>query len=798
MAIQVHALDGALLTNRSSIEKLFKIQKEDGEKKVFVISPVRNGELAFTHLIRSAEKKDERLWASLEKVRNAYMELAENVVKRSSEFSADEIDSAFLKAEEVLRVIWLLGKASLEAEDYLDSLTSYFICLILKNRALQLSLTSSLIDSSSALEKEEWPDEVSFVYGKMPSPLAYSDASGKVRDEGESEYEASLIASKVQADLVFWNSKSLLRTASIKDVPSAHVIESLSYEEATELSFFGAPIIHPHSFLPAQLKGLDIYLRYFSDIENKGTLISRRKSGKGKNARAFSVVRNIVLVNIEGGGLSGIPGISARLFSSLKREKISVIFISQASSEYSICFAIRKADGRKAERTINREFMYEIESGAINNISITDDVAILAVVGDNMSGSVGTAGLFFSSLARSGVNVQAIAQGSSERNISAVISEKDSKKALRSLHSTFFLSEQTLSIGLYGPGNIGGTLLDQLARESVRLKETFDLDLRVRAIARRGYMMLSDEGIDLRSWREDFDKQKIKYNEQIFLEHVGASYYPHKVIVDCTSSNDLALKYYSLMEKGFHIVTPNKKAASAPYEYYKSLFDISRKTGSKFYYETTVGAGLPIIVTLKDLRETGDDVKKVEGIFSGTLAWLFSSYDGSLPFSQLIKKAYEMGYTEPDPRDDLSGMDVARKTCIVARELGYKTEISEIPVRNLVPEDLREVSLEEFFSRLEEMDEEISSLYETARKDGKKLRYTGCVEDGKCRVDLAFYDEKHPFSQASGTDNVIQFTTERYKVQPLVIKGPGAGPQVTAAGVFADILRLGEYLGSRV
>ena len=311
-------------------------------------------------------------------------------------------------------------------------------------------------------------------------------------------------------------------------------------------------------------------------------------------------------------------------------------------------------------------------------------------------------------------------------------------------------------------------------------------------------MLLSEDGIDLSSWRNKFKSEAIAYNEEIFLSHIAAQYYPHKVIIDCTSSESRAMQYKKFIENGFHVITPNKKAGSGPYSYYRELMASALRTGRKFLYETTVGAGLPVICTLKDLRETGDRVISVEGMVSGTLCWLFSEYDGTVPFSELVKKARSLGYTEPDPRDDLSGMDVARKTVILARELGYQTETGDIRVESLVPENMRELSSEEFLSRLSEMDDAMLKLYKDAEKRGMKLRYVGRVEGGQCSVSLEEYPLDHPFSQARGTDNVISFRTMRYDKQPLVIKGPGAGPEVTAGGVFADILRLSAYLGSKV
>lgn len=799
----VHAIEGVMVSTRSGILKLLELYRKGSEgHQVFVISPVKDNELSLTALLERAEKKDEKLWAVIERSRNSWLELSENSLESDVTSSVTEaINASFSKVEDILKAVWLLEKSSDQSRIYLESMTSFFIASILSSLFESCNLEASLFDAYDAVRRSSFPSGASFVYGRMLEPeTGRSDALGRIRHEGESEYTASLIASNIGSALTFWNHRSLLRTASIKDVPGADVIRNLSYAEATELSFFGAPIVHPHSFIPAQAKGLDIHLRYWGDIDSEGTLVSKDVfKDKEKAVKAFSVVRNVSLINVEGSGMSGVPGVSSRLFTALRNEKISVIFISQASSEYSICFAVPKSDSLGALRTIRKEFSEELGKKAINSIEVENDCAILAAVGEEMPGAIGVAGKFFSSLAKSNVNVRAIAQGSSERNISAVIKMEDSAKALRSLHSGFFMSAQTLSVGLFGPGNIGGTLLDQIARESERLRKQFDLDIRIRGIATSSKMLLSDEGVDLSSWREQFEKYAVVYNEKIFMEHIAASYYPHKVIIDCTSSQERALTYKSLLDAGFHIITPNKKANSSSYDYYSSLIETSRKTGSKYYYETTVGAGLPIITTLKDLRETGDSILKVEGMVSGTLAWLFSSYDGTVPFSSLVLKAKEMGYTEPDPRDDLSGMDVARKTVILAREMGYRTEVEDIRIESLVPEDLRTASKDEFLNRLSAMDDKMRDLYVSARAEGKNIRYVGKVdENGKCSVGLELYPDDHPFSQAHGTDNVIAFTTERYFNQPLVIKGPGAGPEVTAAGVFADMLRLGAYLGSRI
>ncbi len=791
-----------MVSTAKGIEKLYEIHNRGKEDvAIYVLPPTRDPDLSFYRLLDAAEKKDDRLWNLLEQKKNAWLELCSSMLGDNSSVS-EYVSQNFVSIGDILRAVWILEDKSGAASDHLETMTSTFLDRIVSAYFQEKGISTDSISLSSLLEDHNpvFNAKAVFISGELLYCDDDRDAAGRDRsDEGWGEYASALVAAHLNCPLTYWNQKSLLYSASKKDVPNAHLIKEMTYAEATELSFFGAPVVHPHSFIPAEEASLPLSLRYWGDIEEEGTLITRKASSESKGGvKAFSVVKNIALINVEGSGMSGVPGVSSRLFGALRNEGISVIFISQASSEYSICFAVPQSQAVSAKATLEREFRREITLHQISSIDMEDNLSILAVVGEAMPGKIGVAGKFFSSLARAGVNVRAIAQGSSERNISAVISSSDAVKAERALHTVFFMSQQTLSLGLFGPGNIGGTLLDQIGRERERLKREFDLDIRVRGIATSKKMLISEEGIDLSSRREQMEEYGIPYNEEIFLSHIKASYYPHWVLVDATASKERAMQYKSFIESGFHVITPNKKASSGPYDYYESLYETSLRTGKKFLYETTVGAGLPIITTLKDLRETGDIIEKVEGMVSGTLAWLFSNYDGTVPFSTLVKKARDMGFTEPDPRDDLSGMDVARKTVILARELGYKAEVEDLEIRNLVPPALRDVSKEEFLERINEMDDEMLSLYKEAEKKGMKLRYVGTVDGGKCSVSLSAFPLDHPFSQAKGTDNVIEFTTARYHNQPLVVQGPGAGPEVTAAGIFADILRLSAYLGSRI
>lgn len=615
-----------------------------------------------------------------------------------------------------------------------------------------------------------------------------------------SDISAIAVENKADALNVF-NMRDFMRTADIDDVPSAEVIKNLSFAEATELSYYGAPIVKPSLISGAVESGIPVFLRYSEDPLNEGTIVAKRSDmDVNRPVKGFSAIRHATLINVEGPGMSGVPGIAGRLFAALSKDGISVVLISQGSSESSICFAVRSDEAGLALKAATETFIQEITEGLISRIECDKGNSIIAAVGEEMPGTPGIAAKIFSALAAAHVNIRAIAQGSSERNISVVIDESETTKALRALHGACFLSPSALSLGVFGIGNIGGTFIDQVRDQGKNLLDQFGVDLRVRAIANSKRMLLCDSGLDLSNWREKFAAESVPLDVERLVSFVNASYFPHSLIVDCTASGDLPAMYCDWLEKGINIVTPNKKAGTSPYHYYRKMLSTCEKTGSRWLYEATVGAGLPVICTLKDLVRTGDKVTGIEGLLSGTLAWLFSAYDGTIPFSQLVLKAKELGYTEPDPRDDLSGMDVARKTVIMARELGYPAEVDNIEIQSLIPEELVDVSKEDFLSKISVMDDGIKALYEEAKARGEVLRYVGTVDsDGKCSVALRSYGPDNPFAASKGTDSVIVFSTSRYSGnQPLVIKGPGAGPSVTAGGVFADLLRLCSYLGAKL
>jgi len=565
-----------------------------------------------------------------------------------------------------------------------------------------------------------------------------------------------------------------------------------------ELAYFGAKVIHPQTMAPAVGRDIPIWIRNTFAPHKKGTLICAAPRSN-LPVKGITSIENVALVNLEGAGMIGVPGTAHRLFGALREEGISVILISQGSSEHSICCAIPQSQAERAKRVLDAAFGRELAEGQIQNIDVTPDLAILAVVGDGMAGMPGVSGKVFGALGNAQINVRAIAQGASERNISVVVDGRHATRALRAAHASFYLSPHTLSIGVIGPGTVGSVLLDQLKGQRERLAREFKIDLRVRAILRSHEMCLSEQGIALEHWREQLASHAQPGDLERFIEHVRVDYLPHSVLIDCSADSRIARCYRDWLAAGVHIVTPNKRANSIELSYYESLKAARRESGAHYLYETTVGAGLPIIQTLRDLRETGDEITRIEGIFSGTLAYLFNVYDGSVPFSAIVRKAKQLGYTEPDPRDDLSGTDVARKLIILGREMGLKLEMSDVEIDSLVPSDLAAGSSEEFLSGLSRYDEPMKRRYEQARARGRVLRYVGAVSaDGRATVGLTELEGRHAFANIALTDNVVRFATARYCDNPLIVQGPGAGPAVTAGGVFADLLRLAAYLGARL
>ena len=597
---------------------------------------------------------------------------------------------------------------------------------------------------------------------------------------------------------MIWTDVDGVLSADPRRVPDATVIDALSYNEAMELAYFGAKVIHPQTMAPAVSGAIPIWIRNTFAPEKAGTLICAEPVSSHP-VKGITSIDEVSLINVEGTGMIGVPGTAQRLFGALREHGISVALISQGSSEHSICFALAQAEADRAAAVVRDVFDRELRQGQIQRVDVTRDCSILAVVGDGMAGTPGIAAKLFNALGASGVNVRAIAQGASERNISVVIDATQTARALGSVHASFYLSPHTISIGLIGPGLVGSAFLDQLASQAERLTREFRLDLRLRGVLTSKKMLLADRSVPMAHWREALDSGSAPDLPR-FVRHVDAVHLPHAVIVDCTASAAIARHYPEWLAAGIHVVTPNKQAGSADIAFYRTLAEARRAGASHYLYEATVGAGLPIIQTVRDLRETGDRIQAIEGVLSGTLSYLFNVWDGEQPFSALVREAKAQGFTERDPRDDLSGTDVARKLIILAREMGLELELADVELEGLVPESLRAASAEEFLARVPEADAAMLERFEAARSRGKVLRYVGRLDADSRRatVGLVELDRSHFLANISLTDNVVSFTTSRYNRNPLVVRGPGAGPAVTAGGVFADLLRVCAYLGARL
>jgi aspartokinase/homoserine dehydrogenase 1 len=610
-----------------------------------------------------------------------------------------------------------------------------------------------------------------------------------------SDYTAAIFAGALQAtDLEIWTDVDGMMTADPRSVKKAFTVPQMSYEEAMELSHFGAKVIFPATMQPAMINRIPIWIKNTFNPDFKGTVI-HAESTNGKLIKGISSMNGLSLLNVQGSGLLGVVGVSMRLFATLAREKINVILISQASSEHSICIAIESLSALPAKMAIEKEFQHEIRSEEIDEVYIQNDLSIVAVVGDGMKHSPGTSGRMFAALGKNGINVVAIAQGSSERNISAVVRQSDVGKALNALHEAFFLSDRkVLNIFLVGTGLIGTALIHMVDEQFVKLAKENLLEVNMVAVANSKKMLFEETGLKLKNCIAQMKEQGEGMMMSLFVEHMLSLNLPNSIFVDCTSSQEVTDFYEAILSANISIVTPNKKANSSSLEKYKSLKSTAFKRGAKFLFETNVGAGLPVINTMNDLLLSGDKVISIEAVLSGTLNFIFSSFTEGKKFSDVVKEAKAKGYTEPDPRDDLSGTDVARKILILSREAGHDLELSDIHVQNLVPKDCQgDMTVDQFFTALRKHDDAFEALRVQAEAKKEKLRYKAVLHNEKVKVELGSVNQQHPFYSLAGSDNIILLTTERYQERPMVIRGPGAGAAVTAAGVFADIIRIGHY-----
>ncbi|HEY4337167.1 MAG TPA: bifunctional aspartate kinase/homoserine dehydrogenase I [Puia sp.] len=607
---------------------------------------------------------------------------------------------------------------------------------------------------------------------------------------GGSDYTAAIVAAAVDATVVeIWTDVSGMMTADPRLVTNTKKIPHISYQEAMELSHFGAKVIYPPTIQPVMAKNIPVWIKNTFAPSDPGTVIELATSKNDGSIRGISSIGRIALLSLEGSGMVGIPGFSKRLFEALSSEKINVILITQGSSEHSICVGVDESNAHLAGTSVDNAFSHEIATGKVQPLIIEKDLSIIALVGDHMKSHPGISGKMFGALGRNGVNVRAIAQGSSERNISAVIAAPDVKKAINILHEEFFeTTYKQLNLFITGTGNVGSRLLAQLRQQQPYLQKNLRLQVRVIGLANSKKMIFNDEGIDLDNWKETLAKGA-SMDLNAWIAGITSRNLRNAVFADVTANPDVAACYDRLLEKSISVVACNKIACSSPYGYYRKLKDLSREYNSLFLFETNVGAGLPVIGTLNDLMRSGDKVTRIEAVLSGTLNFVFNHYNGKKKFAEVVRQAQDEGYTEPDPRLDLSGTDVMRKIMILAREAGEKIEMDQIDNNSFMPASCMTGSVEDFYTAMAKEEAHFAKLFQAAEKEGKKLKFVAKYENGKASVGLQHIGPEQDLYHLYGKDNVVLFYTDRYPEQPLVIKGAGAGAEVTASGVFADTIR---------
>ncbi|KAJ6757815.1 ASPARTOKINASE-HOMOSERINE DEHYDROGENASE [Salix koriyanagi] len=824
----VHKFGGTCVGSSERIQNVAQVIVQDSsEGKLVVVSAMSKVTDMMYDLINKAQARDDSYVSAVDAVFEKHKLTAMDLLDGddlASFLSRLHHDINNLKA--MLRAIYIAGHATESFSDFIvghgELWSAQMLSYVVRKNGLDCEWMdtrevlivnpsgSNQVDpdfAESEKRLEEWfsrhPSKTIVATGFIAS--TQQNIPTTLKRDG-SDFSAAIMGSLLRArQVTIWTDVDGVYSADPRKVSEAVILRTLSYQEAWEMSYFGANVLHPRTIMPVMRYDIPIMIRNVFNLSAPGTMICRPAENEDgqkleSSVRGFATIDNVALVNVEGTGMAGVPGTASAIFGAVKDVGANVIVISQASSEHSVCFAVPEKEVAAVAEALKSRFSEALNAGRLSQVAIIPNCSILAAVGQKMASTYGVSATLFNALAKANINVRAIAQGCSEYNVTVVIKREDCIRALRAVHSRFYLSKTTIAMGIIGPGLIGATLLDQLRDQAAVLKEDFNIDLRVMGITGSRTMLLNDVGIDLSRWKELVkDKGEVADLEK-FRQHVHENhFFPNTVLVDCTADSNVASCYHDWLRRGIHVITPNKKANSGPLDQYLKLRALQRQSYTHYFYEATVGAGLPIISTLRGLLETGDKIQRIEGIFSGTLSYIFNNFKGMRAFSNVVEEAKQAGYTEPDPRDDLSGTDVARKVIILARESGLKLDLSDIPVQNLVPEPLRAcASAEEFMQQLPQFDNEMARARQEAEDAGDVLRYVGVVDavSREGRVELRRYKKDHPFAQLSGSDNIIAFTTTRYKEQPLIVRGPGAGAQVTAGGIFSDILRLASYLGA--
>ena len=810
--MQVLKFGGSSVKNAVNINKVVAIVKDKikVDKTVVVVSALGGITDLLLLCSKLASQGDETYKTQLLEVEQRHLQTVKELLPVTQQSSVLSMVKTFCnEIEDICNGIFLLRELSERTKDrivsYGEILSSRIIaariqsdsdeCVWKDSREVIVTnsnFSAAAVDFTTTNKKiREYFETQTAALFMMPGFIA-ANAEGvnTTLGRGGSDYTAAILAAALDAKVLeIWTDVSGMMTADPRIVENVRIISKISYQEAMELSHFGAKVIYPPTIQPVMNTGIPTWIKNTFAPEDEGTVIHAETGESDSAIRGISSINNISLISLEGSGMVGIPGFSKRLFEALADKKINVILITQSSSEHSICVGIDTVNVETAKQTIDEAFSFEIDSRKVDPLIVEKDLAIVALVGDNMKNHTGISGKMFGTLGRNGVNIRAIAQGSSERNISTVISVKDVKKAINVLHEAFFETiYKEINLFIAGVGNVGGKLVEQIRMQKEYLQQNLRIRINVVGLINSKNMIIEEGGIDLQDWKAVLEKGE-KADNALFIQNIANKNLRNTVFADITANEQVAGLYDRLLKRSISVVACNKIACSSSYEYYQKLKGLATEYNTNFLFETNVGASLPIIGTLNDLLRSGDNVHRIEAVLSGTLNFVFNHYDGKKSFASIVRQAQEEGYTEPDPRLDLSGKDVMRKIMILVREAGIEIEMEQIENISFMPAPCMVGSVDDFYQSMEAHESHFKQLYDEAAKEGKKLKFVAAYSEGKASVGLKKIDPQHDFFHLYGKDNIVLFNTDRYADQPLVIKGAGAGAAVTASGVFADIIR---------
>lgn len=814
--MRVLKFGGTSVGSPEAMEKVFSIihgKREQNIAVVVVVSAFKGVTDRLFEIALQASRGDRVYKNGLEEIEDLHVNTIRALFPASSQSDAlTQFKITLNELEDVLQGVFLIRELTKKTLDFIvgfgERFSAQIIAAGLNNRKIQavytdtrqLIKTDENFGAAQVLTAPTYTNIKDYYSQHVESVIvATGFTSSTHKNEsttlgrGGSDYTASIFGAALGADAVeIWTDVDGLMTADPGKVKRAFPIDHLSYEEAMELSHFGAKVIYPPTIQPALQSGIPILIKNTFKPDSPGTQIKKHTDKQPGYIRGISSIDHVALITIKGSGMVGMSGMASRIFGSLAHRDINVILITQSSSEHSITLVVPPEQAAAARSSIEDELTHELETQSIDGVNVEENFSVIAVVGENMRNIPGIAGRVFNALGRNGVNIAAIAQGSSERNISFAVNRSDERKAINTLHDAFFLSGvKTVHLFVVGVGLIGGKLLAMLTDQARSLYDDYQIDINLKGVANSRRMLLNEEGIPLKDWRMELKENGVEMDLKRYVKEMRSMNLSNSIFLDCTASGEIQSYYEEILSGSISIVTPNKKANSSSQAFFDSLQEKSVRHNSAFRYETNVGAGLPLLGTMHEMVAYGDHVEKIEGVLSGTLSYIFNRFDGSRPFSEIVKEAQKKGYTEPDPREDLNGQDVGRKLLILARVAGYKLEFDDVNIESLVPEAARNVeSIDEFFKVLKKYDKDFEKLRAGAEKEGKKLCYIARFEDGNPEVVLEKIDKDHAFYNLTGSDNIVSLYSKHYNLNPMVIQGPGAGANVTAGGIIADILRV--------